>query len=500
MQKILPITLFLLLIGMACSDLQELSDFENLENSPQLAFPLINSTFTLQDALENIDENADILVDSDGLLRFYYQSDTTIRTSQEVFDVLNRTLPPLVPVIDTLIGFPVINDEGIGVSSVIFKEGRLEYSFFNSNSSDIEVTVTVLQMFRDGQPLQQTHEVFSFQDLPVATFDLTDVELRPQNDSLFFKYEAYNRSNERVTVDNFLMLQKDVDYSYAAGVFTRSLLENLPDTLEFDFTEQIDGDLYFEEPKVTVTVDNSFGFPAELSFGRFDIITKDGSLLPLESDLIDNGISFNFPSFEEIGEVKETQFVFDHTNSNLPKVIEASPIGLIYELDATTNPNEDTPGFLTDESIFAYSVEAEFPLLGTITDLKVRDTLDIDINFESLESLEEMEIKMVTDNGLPLSASVQAYFMSGTQILDSLFIDGARDIIQAASIDSDGNVTKMNSQTTFIPIDNPRLENIKSANKLLLEATFNTSQDQEVSVRIENQQTLGIRMGVKANL
>ena len=495
----LPITLILLL-GIACSDIQELSDFENLENSPQLALPLVNSSFQLQDALENVDENADILVDSDGLLRFYYQSDTTIRKSQEIFDVLNRTLPPLVPVFDTLIGFSVVNQEGLGVNSVIFKEGRLEYSFFNSNASAIDISVTVLQMFKDGQPLQQSHTLAATSTLPTASFDLAGVELQPQNDSLFIRYEAYDDNGERVKVDNFLLLQKEVDYSYASGVFTSSILENIPDTLAFDFTEQIEGDLYFEQPKVTITIGNSFGLPADLRFSQFDIVTKDGSILPLESEFIDNGFLFNFPDFDEVGETKQTVFTFDRNNSNLDQIIGAGPVGLVYELDAITNPDEDTPGFITDESAFSYSIEAEFPLFGTIRDLKLRDTLDIDLSFESIGNVEEMEFKLITENEIPLGASVQAYFLSDTQLLDSLFIDGTQNIVQAASVDSAGNSAKASTQTTFISVDETRLNTIETANKILIEATFNTSADSENSVRVEKDQTLAIRMGVKATL
>lgn len=498
MQKfVLPITL-LLLLGIACSDIQELTDFEQIDTSPQFALPLINSTISLQDILEDVDENASLLVDSDGLLRFNYQSDTTTRTSQEIFDVINRSLPPLIPILDTLIGFPVVNTNGIGVSQVIFKEGRLEYSFFNPHDSEIELTFSVLQMLKEGQPLTQSHTVGPNQALPPAIFDLAGVELIPTNDSLFVSYEAYNSDNESVKVQNFFLLQKEVEYSYASGILATSILENDTDTLTFDFADQIEGDIYFEEPKVTITIGNSFGLPANVRVSRFDILTKSGTVLPLESVFVDNGFDFNFPGFDEVGVIKETEFVFDRSNSNLDVIIGAGPVGLIYELDAITNPDEDAAGYLTDESIFEYTIEAEFPLHGTIRDLVRRDTQELNLNLNDFEAVEELEFKIVTENGIPLGADAQIYFATETQVIDSLFSDGKSSIIQSASVDGLGNVSKSATQINFVPISKNRLLNIETADRIYIETVFNTNQERGISVRVTNDQTLGIRMGVKA--
>ncbi len=497
MQKLVLPIILLFLIGIACSDIQDLTDFDKLDNNPEFALPLINSTFTLQDVLENVDDNASVLVDSDGLLRFYYESDTTTRTSLEVFDVINSTLPPLVPVIDSLIGFRVVNTAGIGVDLVIFKEGRLEYSFLNPHQSELDVKVSLLQMFKDGEPLVQEHTIGPLQALPLSQFDLAGVALDPQNDSLFVRYEAYNEANERVKVNNFLLLQKDVQYSYASGVLESTILENTNDTLAFDIYDNVSGSVYFEDPKVVINIGNSFGLPANIKVSRFDFLTKEGDILPLESEYIDNGFAFNFPDFDEIGETKETQFIFDNSNSNLSDVIAAQPVGLIYELDAITNPNQDTRGFLTDSSAFSYSVEADFPLYASIRALEVKDTSDFDINIDNIDNIEALEFKLITENNVPLSAAVQAYFASGNQVLDSLFVSEKQNIIEAASVDVNGNVTATNSQTIFIPFDKNRIQNLDKANKIYLHAVFNTEQNNDTSVRIENGQELNVRVGVK---
>ncbi|MEM9991796.1 MAG: hypothetical protein AAF738_08530, partial [Bacteroidota bacterium] len=317
------------------------------------------------------------------------------------------------------------------------------------------------------------------------------------------EYEAFDMNGERVKVNNFLMLPKGVQYAYASGVFSSSILESLPDTLDFDFSNRIDGNLYFEQPKVTVTIGNSFGLPADLRFSQFDIVTKNGTLLPLESEFIDEGFQFNFPSFEEVGETKTTKFVFDHTNSNLPEIIGAGPVGLLYELDAITNPEEDTPGFLTDESAFSYHVEAEFPLFGRLQDLIVRDTLPLEAALEDLDDVRALEFKVVTENRLPLATELQAYFLTETgNVLDSLFTEDVTTIIEAAPINASGETLTSNRKIIFATMDNARIKNIQNARQVLIDATFNTSQNlgSTTSVRIQNDQILDIRMGIKARL
>ena len=492
------IGLGILLFMISCSDLNNLQDLEALERDAVFAFPLVNSEVSMKDALNDLDNNQSLLIEADGLLRFFYRGDTTYRTSDEIFAIINKFLPPLIPIGDTLSGFSVASVE-FDVEKVIFKKGVLEYSFFNANSNTVEVTVTIPQITKNGISISKKHTISAFSTLPINSFDLTEAVFTPQNDSLYIQYQAKQTTGELVKLNNFFMVPKNIDYKYADGLLGTQIFESDEDTLDIDYYNSwTKGIVNFEEPRVIINILNSYGFPALATVEKFDVITLDKSILAIESPLVKNGFTFNYPTFEEIGEIKTSTFIFDKTNSNMANIINAGPTALIYDLDAISDPNLNAKGFITDSSYFAYSVDASFPLYGSLADFTLYDTLNID--FSDLGNVKAVELKAIIENGIPLGATFQGYFLDkNAQVLDSLFSE-AEQVIAPAQVNSQGLVTKVETQTTLIPLDIAKWNRVKTAQQLVLQTILNTTNGGRTSVKIFSEQKFKVRIGAKVGI
>ncbi|MEM0995174.1 MAG: hypothetical protein AAGI49_19240 [Bacteroidota bacterium] len=492
--------LFLLLsfVIYACSDLESLQNIEGIEVDAEYAFPLMDSRILMTDLIADFDDQANLLVDSDGSLRFFYRGDTTIRDSREIFDQINAVLPPLIPVFEPSNGFSVAN-ASLDIDQVIFKEGDLEYTFFNPNSNSVTVTVTIPEMTKAGEPLSSTHVVGAFEALPLNKFDMAEVVLTPENDSFHINYEAITAVGEAVNLEQFFMLPKNFDYTYAEGLLGAQAFESDQDTLDFDYYDNwVGGNVRFQNPQVTLNIDNAFGFPAVAMAETFEVLTIDDQILPLQSPLIDNGFAFNYPRLDEIGAIKSTQFIFDRDNSNIVQVISAGPNAVVYDLDVVANPATNAKGFLTDSSYFSYSIDATFPLEGNISNFTINDTTTVD--FSSYDLIESAEIKLVAENGIPLSTQLQAYFLDdkGT-VLDSLF-DKTSTIISAAATDNAGEVVNASEQVSFVPIDANTFDRIRTAKFLILSTSFSSPNNGESLTSIKENQFVAIRMGMKVKV
>ena len=95
------------------------------------------------------------------------------------------------------------------------------------------------------------------------------------------------------------------------GKNTQKLYDHQIEVDIFDLWES--GMLEFENPRIQVDLDNSFGFPVKAIINHFDVTDLNGNVVPLESTLFNEELFFDYPSLNEIGEVKSSSFIFDCT-------------------------------------------------------------------------------------------------------------------------------------------------------------------------------------------
>lgn len=491
----------------ACNAFDDLDGIETTDYEAEYAIPLIDTDLSMGDILENFEESASLTIDPDGLIRFKYSGDVLTKTSEEIFEEINRVLG-LVPIQITSKrqALPFTSPDGLDIDRMDLKAGNLVYALQNVHSEQVYVVLSFPNVVKDGQMLSfmATIPGYSGSGTPPQTgnlftpFSLTGYTITPENDSVYVEYQALDGAGNEVTLGQSGLLITNLAFSYAEGYLGNQLYEGGRDTIIIDFFDEwVRGDVYFEEPKITFNFQNSFGLPTRSVVNLFNILTVRGEVLPLESEYITNGVDFPYPSLDEVGQVKSAEFLFTKENSNIDVVLGAGPTAVDYDINAFTNPDMDTGirGFLTDSSFYKVRVDVELPLYGSAVDFAARDTFDLD--FSKFDEVRAAEFKLLTDNGMPLSIDVQGYFLDDSgAVLDSL-LSGPQRIIDAAPVDNLGHVTEINQQITYAPFDAARFDRIRNAARLAIVANFSTFNDGNVSVRVLNSQQVRFRLGVK---
>ncbi|MBL7802940.1 MAG: hypothetical protein JNL02_04330, partial [Saprospiraceae bacterium] len=276
----------------------------------------------------------------------------------------------------------------------------------------------------------------------------------------------------------------NLEFSYLEGYWGYTEYPLTRDTIEIDINQtDLKGDVKVVNPKVTMTVFNSWGFPTRGVVKYLAFIGQDGQELALESTLFNNdSVDFNYPSWaaNEVGQTKYTYFTLDTSNSNIADIFNAQPTRLIYDVAGISNALKDPSivGFMTDSSVIGLNMRVELQLAGSVKNFGAEQTLDLNFGENSeidTAKIESVEFKLVTENGTPISNRVQLYFQDSLGVvIDSLFADGARDIMQAAPVDNQGLVYAVQRTETYVPMDVARFDRIRQAKTAYLKLAFST--------------------------
>lgn len=506
MRKNFAIVILFLFLLSACQQFDALEDLEQVKYDAEYALPIVDSEISLKELIENVEEGTTISIDEKGKISFHYSGDVISQTSDDLFGEINESLPPVIPVTNPRMALPFASPDGIEVDRVDLKAGELIYFFENRHPDPVSVNITLPQVLKNGEAMRFRHSLPGYNGsgnpprftnflLPAS---LKDYSIVAERDSIYIEYEAVRSSGESDTLSSFLLRIQDLAFTYAEGYLGNQIHQGGRDTIEIDFFDSwVQGDIYFQEPRIAFDIENSFGIPTRSVVNLFNVITVRGEVLPLESEFINEGIDFPFPGIDAVGNVERKTFNFTKDNSNIDQILGAGPVAVDYDVDALTNPdnNTDIRGFITDSSYYRVRINVELPLYGSAADFVAQDTFEID--FTSYEDITDAEFKIVADNSLPLAVDVQAYFLTPEgEIVDSL-LDERQRIIAAAPVNEEGMSSQTVRKITFAPFVGERFDNIRRSSQLLLSAAFSTTQDGEVPVRPLADQTVRIRIGSK---
>jgi hypothetical protein len=312
-------------------------------------------------------------------------------------------------------------------------------------------------------------------------------------------------------IANVIIGYTGLKFAYVEGYWGYQLYSLTRDTIEIDINQtDLRGDIKVVNPKVTMRVRNSWGFPTRGVIKYLSFIGQNGEVLELQGSVFQNNgtyeyVDFDYPSFAagEVGQEKITDIVLDETNSNIADIFNLQPKRLIYEVDGVSNANLDPNliGFITDKSILALQMRVEMVLEGSAKNFGAEQTLDLDFGeFGSLDSanIESVEFKLVTENGTPVDINAQIYFRdeAGNNV-DSLFDAGTRKIMQSAPVGAGGIANGITRTETFIPMSAARFDHIRTTKEAFLKAYFTTAEEGTIPVKLLADNTAVVKMGIK---
>lgn len=493
------------------------SDFDNLEladHTAEFAFPLFTTDLLLKDLLLNLQSDSlsddTIFVNPDNTLTLFYSGDVAQKPASDIFKFLNNTVPILIT--DTVVDNPIQSPTGVTIRIADILSGTIGFYIKNSTPDTLTGYFEIPQMSLLGVVFQHSFVVAPGEFYLSDTVPLNGYRLESNNNTLTFKYFAFKPNGERVKVpDAPIAATNALTFSYVEGYWGFQWYQLTVDTIEIDINQtELKGDLKIKNPKVTMRISNSWGFPVRGQVKQLSFIGQNGEVIPLMSWNVFEYDSFEYKDFNypawilgEVGQTKYTDITLDETNSNIAQIFNSQPTRLIYAVDGISNAQLDPSliGFITDESNIKLQLRVELVLEGSVKNFGAEQTINFDFGeFGSLDSanVEDVEFKLVTENGTPISSNAQIYFRDAQEnIIDSLFVGGAQEIIRSAPVNSEGVATGITRVEEFIPMSAARFDQIRTAKDAFLKTYFTTANNGETFVKLLATDKIVVKMGVK---
>ncbi len=500
--QLLVLVLFLAVAGCKYADVNEV---QVGDWTPELAAPLVNTSLTTEDLLGNID-NTTLEVDADQFLTLIYEGEEYYIDSDSLFELIpDFQVPVTFP--DSVFAFPYDLPNGIDISFIDVRSGFVSVAVV-PQTVNADVTVYIPELSFNGVMFEETFPVSTFG--AVKTFDVSNYTLTPNQDTLFLRHRAvlsgtstpYTLQPASGGGPPVIWSFSDFTYLYAEGYLGPGSFDIERDTIEIDFYNSVvDGNFYFEDPRIIIDIDNAFGFPVRIALPTAEVITIDGSVVPINSPTLASGVNINYPLLSEVGQSKQTQVIVDQTNSDLPAVLAAQAELIDYQIVPLANPDADPSivGFFDENSFFSLKATVELPLWGYSTGFSARDTIAIDLS--EFDDVIEGEFVSRTTNGFPIDADLQIYFRDASgNVIDSLLTSDQR-VIAAAPVGADDRVTSPAVKDTRSAIDESRWAIIKNSTvDIVIAGKLTTLNNGSESVKIYNDYQLDTRLSFRGTV
>ncbi len=512
----LPLALAITM-GIALWSACKKSDFENVElgdHTAEFAFPLFTTDLLLKDLLFNLLNDTlstdTIFVNPDNTMTLFYSGDVAEKPASDIFKFLEGTVPILL--IDTVVNNPIQSPDGVTIRVADILSGKIGFYLQNTTPDTLHGYFEIPQMSLAGVVFQYPFVVAPDSTFLVTGISLAGYHLESSNNTLTFKYFAYTPNNVRVKVPGFpFAATSEMKFSYVEGYWGFQWYKLTRDTIEIDINQtDLKGDLKVKNPKVTMRISNSWGFPTRGQIKYLSFIGQNDEVIPLISTGVFEYDSFYYKDFAypswllgEVGQTKYTDITLDSTNSNIAQIFNSQPTRLIYEVDGISNAQLDPSliGFITDKSTIKLQLRVELVLEGSVKNFGAEQTMNLDFGeFGSLDSanVEEVEFKLVTENGAPISSTMQIYFRDSLQnYVDSLFLGGPKEVIRAAPINGNGVATGITRTEEFIKMSAARFDLISKSKDAFLKTSFTTANGGNTFVKLLATDKIVVKMGIK---
>ena len=485
-----------LLLFSGCKAYDDASNFTSptSEYSPEFAAPIINTQLSLKDILKLTGNLSFVQVESDGQIKLVYEGKTQniLATSIVAFP---PTIPFAAPSSNNSIPFQAIG--GINVRNVSIKSGTISYGF--SASETLIVTVTIPELSKNGVSFKQTNAVASG-SFKSAPFDLSGYTFSPNANKFSINYEAKKSDGSLVNNLNLQGNFNDIKYTYIDGYMTSQFYNFEKQRTYFNlFTELLADSLVFVDPKAIVTIDNSFGLPIAATVNSMNafVIKSTGFIDTLPLIYQKNSIDVSYPLISEIGKSKTSKYVFDKTNSNISLLINKNPLLIEYDIDAKSKDSGTNVVFLNENSSLQIKTNFELPMYLKAKNFYYEQKIKPDLSILD-GTVENAELKIISNNNIPTTVGMQVYFNDRNgNILDTLFANGSKKFLEAASVDANGNVTTSGKTEFLVPLDKAKVNRIKGAKEIVLGFVLSTTNNGKTAVRMNSNQNIDIRMGIK---
>lgn len=534
------LTIFLLFVfagSFITSCIKDEFDYDklskNLEIEPSVAVPVGYTTMSLEKMLRDTTRPDLLTIDEDGLLwlkyhkqAFSYRAEDVVQFPDKQHDgAIKNQADTIFDLID--VAFPRTFTKTISFDFAFSEEGgeRLDSIWLKSGNLVIEAGSSAFsgEMSVTIPGLQNNGEAFS-QQIPLngttGEIDLSGYSLKltnnpPLTNRLEIEIEVTIESGSGNVSPGGDIVDFSFDFSsiaYEAIFGYLGELEINTDLTSYSieiYDRIVDGVFHFEDPRLNIYFNNSFGIPIEVGLSDFKALTREDGMNTFTGDMptMNNRIIINYPTIEQVGESVKDSFQLNSSNTNLISVFDNAPTKIFYWIYGKCNPNGNTDNnFITDNSRYNVDVEFELPIWGYADFLVLQDTMVFetkDFFKEDFDEIKRLVFRLNTTNSFPVEIHTQLYFADENYvILDSMFQD-TKLIASGEDLDGDGKFDPVESEPVEAELTRERIDNIESCKYLIMKGRIKTWQSEATppeSVKFYVDYALDAYLGVIADL
>ena len=428
---------------------------------------------------------------------------TNLKVYNAVVDLDTTTLASQSDVVD-------LGVAGVEIGEIAFNTCDLNYEFISTLQADVEVALKMPSTDKNGMPIDTTILIAANQTT-TGTIQLSNTVLDLTTDSV----QSHSRlpieltatvlgTSSMVTVDSGHAIvsafdMDNISFAYIEGYFGDSTVAVPSSTvdLDLDILNQFNGEITFEDPKLSVGVVSSVGIPVALDL-RF-ISYRNGTGYPL------NASSQLFPYPTVIGDSAMGTLVYDNTNSSLSSVFTFPFDSLAYGGAVTVNPDTTTYGkynFITSDSKIAGDILIDLPFTFTTAGLSLSRTIDSTLNLSSyLESslyeFDYAKLLINTTSSLPVDATLDLKFYAAD---GTLLLVKTINALESGVPNVDGVVIAPSVTFSELELTASDFSLLTQARVAVAEATMNSFNQGTVPVKLRTDATIKIDLGVEAKV
>ena len=524
------IVLGALIFGCKKHDLTKVAGITFDQN---LAVPIGYGEFGVHDLLKSIDNTIQVNPSDGGMSLVYHKQLDTIYAKDVVkLDDFSQNFS-IVPA--NLSGnttgsfngtinnstsqfFTYTTQNGTELHDLNFQSGNLAINVSSTIEHNITLVITFPDLKLNGSVVTKTISMIYPNSVPhtgSGTIDLTNVlaDFTANNtatNTLRINIDAtITGTGQPITGSENLDLTMNLtnlEFKNITGYFGQQTLASFADSILLKvFNNPIQGSLSFTNPKLTFTVENSFGIPITVNFNNLSTVNTVSN--QTTQITFNNPVqTVNIPA--NMGDpAVSTSFELSNatTNNTMTNLVDAAPKYLKYDISATSNPNGN-PGplnlnFIESTSKMIVKTDIELPFEGYASGMEVKDTLKFDQISSAPDQIESVLFRLKVDNGFPLTFNGQAEFVDvNYNHLFNLF-DSPTDIISAAPVNSTTHIVNgTTTKSTDVIISASKIALLDKVRFIILKGEAETTKPLNTVVKLLDGYKIGLKLSVQVQL
>jgi len=482
----------------------------------------------LEDLLGQVDKDQYLRVESDGSMTLVYSdkyeseaAENILRLDDQNFSETFVLTPAQVSTLNTEGEVNVLFNRDLGynlgsgeLDKLWFKNGTMDLSISSTLEHDISLSFTIKEAMKAGSTFSPTvtaaytslpNSASSTEGLAGLEIDFTKTAQGYSEMEVELEFTITKKGSnsikplETITFEVGLLNQA---YSRLDGLFLDLDFSVGGDTLEIPFFDNSSGGSFtLADPRLKFVIENSIGIPLVARLTQFEGFSNTNNAINLVG--LPDPIPIPIVTKAEIGTVKRDSFEVNKNTSNLVDYMNNKPAKNVYTMDVKVGGGSGLRQSVLDTSVLKARIDVEIPLSGTARGYAIEAVQPFDLSLDNAEQVEEVLLRLYTENGFPIDVQTQIYFEDSitNTVLDSLFGSDIL-ILPSANVDASGRVTSPNPKTIDATMDNASMDRLKSANRIRLRATFNTPFDGGVQpdVKFYTDYDLLLQLGVQAEV